>query len=124
MSLTMPIPKALRDEMDADPFYHRCCLTGEREGPYNKIDWHHNFMWAGKRVNEKWCILPVSKDMHDMVHRPGIRDSLNRIMLNRADDATLRKYSKVVDLIKRRDQLNKIYDSQRKHTKGQAGTDA
>lgn len=117
MAMTKPIPKALRDEMEADPFYRQCCLTGIRkDSSWERIEWHHNFesyLNGNKgRVNEKWCILPVAKTMHDRAKEPWIKRQLDRIMLNRADDATLRKWSKVVDLIKYRDQLNKEYENQ------------
>jgi hypothetical protein len=107
--ITKPIPKKLREEMDADPFYHRCCITGVRESSYSKIEWHHAFTWKGERLNEKWCILPVLKWIHDIANRSDIKEMLDRRMLNRADDETLKKYSKAVDLVAKRDRLNKIY---------------
>lgn len=99
--------------MEADPFYHRCCLTGTPKGPYAKVEWHHNFesyMHGNKgRLNEKWCILPVLKEIHDKANTRKIRDLLDWVMLNRATEAELRHWSKVVDLIKRKNSLNKTY---------------
>lgn len=109
MSLTMPIPEALRNEMEADPFYHRCCLTGVPRTAYTKIEWHHNFEHGGERVNEKWCILPLLKEVHDRARDTDIKDYLDWIMLNRASQETLIKYSGAVDLVRRREYLNQKY---------------
>lgn len=116
MSLTMPIAKKLRDEMEADPFYHYCCLLHIKRSSYTKIEWHHNFTWAGKRLNEKWCILPLEKSMHARAGERWIKEKLDRIMLNRADEATLRKYSKAVDLVALRDRLNVRHEDQENHS--------
>ena len=50
------IPTGLRNRMDAKPEYHRCMLTGMA---HEKIDWHHAFLYAGRQVNEEWCIIPL-----------------------------------------------------------------
>ncbi len=109
MSLTKPIPKKLRDEMSEDPFYQRCCITLMTKSTTRKIEWHHNFRWQGTRLNEKWCILPVLKEIHDKADTSLMKEKLDWVMFNRADDETLKKYSKAEDLIKKRDRLNKIY---------------
>jgi hypothetical protein len=98
------IPPKLREEMASDPYYSKCCITGNRN---EKIDFHHNLIFAGRQVNEKWCILPLSKSMHDIEKRPDIKERLDWIMLNRASDDKLRRYSKAIDLIRKRDILNK-----------------
>lgn len=116
MSLTKPIPKKLRNEMNADPFYHSCCLSGKTRAQV-KIEWHHNFetyQYGNKgRLNEKWCILPVAKIFNDKANVREVRDLLNWIMLNRASDETLEKYSKCLDLKRVRDNLNKQYDKKK-----------
>ena len=99
-----PIPKKLREEMASDPFYKRCCITNHVLG---KIEWHHHLIFAGKQVNEKWCILPISKFVHDNLCH--FKKKLNWIMYNRATDEELKKYSGVVNLISERDKLNKLY---------------
>ncbi len=117
MSLTKPIPKSLRDEMERDPFYQACCLSGRIRSPKNKIEWHHNFETYQNgnkgRLNEKWCILPVLKELHEKAKVSEIRDLLNWVMLNRADEATLKKYSKSLDLVKHRAYLNSKYDKKK-----------
>lgn len=76
------IPVNLREEMANDPYYKKCCLTGYTN---EKINWHHNFIYAGKQVNEKWCILPVKESIHQ--YHKGItsevKEKLDYIMLNR-----------------------------------------
>lgn len=109
MSMTMPIPRAMRDRMNADPFYKKCCVTGIEASPWVRIERHHAFTWAGKRVNEYWCIVPLEKEIHRRVHEKWIAEVVEWVILNRAGDDTLRKYSKARDLIKRRDQLNAQY---------------
>ena len=105
------IPPKLREQMHNHPFYKRCCVTGRgirTENRFNpeRIEWHHNLIFAGKQVNEMWCILPVMKKIHDREKQPHIKEILNWIMLNRATDEELRRYSKVEDLIAKRDKLN------------------
>jgi len=119
MSLTKPIPKRLQNEMEADQFYQRCCVTGIRRGPGVIIQWHHNFevyMHGNKgRLNEKWCILPLLKSVHDKADRSDVREFLEWIMLNRADDETLRKWSKVDNLIEKRNRLNLKYEDKKNY---------
>lgn len=98
------IPDDLRTEMANDPYYKKCALTGTTDG---KIDWHHNLIYAGRQVNEKWCIIPLSKPIHDRIDY--YKDKVDWIMLNRATDDELRAYSKAIDLITKRNRLNKLY---------------
>jgi hypothetical protein len=100
------IPKALKADMAADPFYRQCCITGAL-ATNTKVEWHHNFIFAGRQVQEKWCILPLRKDIHDDI--VSYKERCDWIMYNRADDETLRRYSKSKDLIRERDRLNKKY---------------
>lgn len=119
MALTKPIPKALRDKMDADPYYHRCCVTGARSGPGIRIEWHHNFRSYAHgnkgRLNEEWCILPLLSSVHAKADRREVKEFLDWIMLNRADDATLKKWSVVDNLINIRARLNKKYEDKKNH---------
>lgn len=115
--LTKPIPQKLRDEMSADPYYERCCVTGVKRGPGVKIEWHHNFSSYANgnkgRVNEKWCILPVHEKIHAKADTREVREILDRIMLNRADDATLKRWSKSENLIEKRDRLNRNHENKK-----------
>lgn len=99
--------------MEADPFYRTCCVSGVR-GPFVKIDWHHNLIFAGRQVNEKWCILPLAQPIHDRIVE--YKEIVDWIMLNRATDEELRRYSKAVDLISKRAKLNKKYGAWKGNT--------
>ena len=92
--------------MANDKFYDKCCITGLSKNAV-KIDFHHNLQYAGQRVNEKFCILPLA----DWVHRNIVKhkQKCDWIMLNRATDQELEKYSKAVDYKRERSRLNKIY---------------
>ena len=92
------IPKKLKEEMATDPFYARCCITGALAKD-TKVDWHHNLIFAGRQVQEKWCILPLAKHVHDYIVK--YKEQCDWIMLNRADDDTLRRFSKAINLITR-----------------------
>ena len=107
--MTKPIPPKLREELDAEKYYHRCCVTGTQSGPYAKIDWHHNFTYGGKgRVNERWCILPLLKEIHDKADTTRIKEILDWIMLNRAPEEVFEKYNRS-NLREKKDRLNKKY---------------
>lgn len=76
------IPEKLREQLSVDRYYNKCCLTGNT---LEKIDWHHNFQYGGKQINEWWCILPVKQSIHQ--YHQGItsevKERLDFIMINR-----------------------------------------
>lgn len=94
--------------MANDPFYKRCCITGSTSG---KIDWHHNLIFAGRQVNEKFCILPLSKEVHDNIHK--YKEQCDWIMLNRASEHELSCFSKAIDYRRLKEFLNKKYGTYR-----------
>jgi len=106
MSLTSPIPPKLREEMANDKFYDKCCITGLSKNAV-KIEWHHNLMFSGKRVNAKFCILPLA----DFVHRNIVKykQKCDWVMWSRASEQEIAKYSKAINYKRERDRLNKIY---------------
>lgn len=99
-----PIPPGLRHDMSEDPYYKNCCLCGSFG-----TEWHHNFIYAGRQLNEKWCILPLCPYHHRIEKRKDIKEILNWIMFNRAGDEILIHYSKAVNLIYQKETLNKKY---------------
>ena len=104
-----PIPKKLRSELSQDPFYKQCCITGSKKN----IQFHHNFIWAGRQINEKWCILPLTKSIHDMIWKREVKEQCDWIMLNRASGEELEKYGRITNLIHKRDYLNKKFGNSR-----------
>lgn len=102
------IPPELREELNRDPFYKRCCLTGRTDG---KIDWHHNMLWKGKSLQKKFAILPVHISIHQY-HKgltSEVKEKLNWIMVNRMTPEELDYYSKVVSYTALKKRLNEKY---------------
>lgn len=110
-----PIPQKVKKQILEDSFYEKCCITGLFSSEV-KIDWHHNFKYAGKQIDEKWSILPLERyykgknfhQYHEGITKE-IQEKLDWIMLNRATDEELKKYSKCIDLIEKRKKLNKKF---------------
>ena len=108
-----PIPPLLRKEMSNDPYYIFCCILDAKcEG---KIEWHHNLIYAGRQVNEKFCILPLCEFHHDNIAR--FKEVVDVLMLNRATDEELLRYSKAVNYIAMRERLNKKYGKNTNNTR-------
>lgn len=99
------IPEELREEMANDPFYKKCCLEDYTFGCVGKIEWHHNLIYAGRQVNEKFCILPVCKYHHDHEKDTEIGERLDYIMLHRATEDDLRRFSKCIDYVALKERL-------------------
>lgn len=113
--LGKPIPKKLRANMAADPFYKTCARNEAlndhicEANPLNGqlIEWEHAIIYKGNKLQEKWAIIPICYK----VHRGGLLDkNINIwIALNRASPDELAAHSKAVDLKRERDRLNAIY---------------
>ncbi len=97
------IPTKLRFELANDPFYKVCVITGLGTG---KIEWHHNLIFAGRQVQEKFAILPLMDYIHEKARLSHVKDILDWIMLNRATTEELERYSKAENLVEKRDRLN------------------
>lgn len=98
------IPLDLRAQLEADPYYKHCAISLVM-GP--KIDWHHNLIYAGRQVQARFCIIPLSNVVHEEIvfHK----EEVDWIMVNRATDEELVHYSKVIDYLRMRDVLNQKY---------------
>lgn len=90
-----PIPQKLKEEILADDYYKKCCLTGIIN---DKIDWHHAWQYAGKQINEKWAIMPIWWRKHayygdkDSVHNSLItKEYVQYLSLLRTDISDLKK---------------------------------
>lgn len=102
--------------MAEDPYYKKCARRDEGDCA-GRITWEHAFYWKGKRLNEKWCIIPICA-YHHAVDEFSENGKLNKekhlwIALTRADDETLKKYSKATDYIALRNRLNEKYHTHR-----------
>lgn len=85
------IPPRLRQELADDPYYKVCCITGVSN---EKIEWHHNFIFAGRQVQEKECILPVTQGVHEQARNVEMREKLDLVMLRRMSEEQLDRFSK------------------------------
>ena len=89
-SMVKPIPLKMREELAEDPFMQECCLRHiECQGA---LQWHHNLMYASKRINEKGAILPLCEFHHRKEGK--YKDQLNFIMELRMTDEEKAKYPK------------------------------
>ena len=94
----------MRVVMEMTPFYSKCCITGTKD---ERIEWHHNLIFGGQRVNEIFCILPLAQSVHrDIVKH---KEKCDWIMWNRASEEEIKRYSKAVDYQKEKERLNNIY---------------
>lgn len=98
-----PIPPKLREEMALDPFYKKCIITGKTE----EIEWHHALIYAGRQLQAKFAIVPVTKYVHDRII--AYQEKILWVVLNRATPEELKKYSKAIDYTYRLKQLNAKY---------------
>lgn len=64
--MRLPIPQEMRDFLSKDPFMRLCVVGSECSG---RVEWHHAFMYAGKRINEVWAILPLCKHHHEHINK-------------------------------------------------------
>lgn len=98
------ISPALKKKMASDPFYKQCCVTGRKD---EKIDWHHNLTFKGKRVNEEFCILPLLASVHREIIR--YKEVCDWIMWNRAMPEQIKQYSVAVDYQFEKERLDKKF---------------
>lgn len=83
-SLTSKIPTPIRDSLAKDPFMSKCCIADEHCS--GRIEFHHNFIYAGKRINELWSILPVCHYHHSKADYRNYKEKLNWQMIQRIKD--------------------------------------
>lgn len=103
-----PIPKQLRNDLSNDPFYKQCAITGKKN---EKIDWHHNLIFGGSQVNERFAIIPLLKSVHDKIHL--YKEICDWIMWNRATPEQISYYSKAQNYAKTKEYLNSKYGDYR-----------
>lgn len=105
------MPRKLREDLSRDQEYARgyCIYHGRFHGPGVKTEWHHNMIFAGRQVQERFAILSICKEVHDKANWKQVRERLDWIMLNRASNDDLVFYSRAGDLIRRREILNEKY---------------
>lgn len=87
-SMVKPIPLKMREELAEDTFMQTCCLKStDCQG---RVQWHHNLIYAGKRINEKGAILPVCEWHHEKESK--FKKDLDFMMELRMTDEDKSKY--------------------------------
>lgn len=81
-----------------------CCVCGN---PHTQ--WHHNFEYGRKAVNEAWCILPLCPTHHAMVREIKFRRLIDWAMYNRATNEELKQYSRVMNYVVKRGWYNQLF---------------
>ena len=90
-----PIPLNLREQLNSDDFYTKCCVgNSECRG---RIEFHHTLIFAGRQVNERFCILPVCHYHHEHEKDKELHEKLTYIWLCRASSEDLERFSKGID---------------------------
>ena len=109
------IPLKQRKEMALDPYY-RVCARQEALHDHEcdgKITWEHALIYAGKKVQSSWSIIPLCEWAHSVNRHqdgPGLNKEINVwIALNRATDEEVIQVSKAIDYIRMRAVLNGKY---------------
>lgn len=103
------IPLKLREELNKDPEYGYCCITGKRGTCEDPIEWHHNLKFAGSNVQERFCILPILQSIHFRADNIQVRETLDRAMIFRDTENKLfdpMGYGKAVNWRQREIYLN------------------
>ena len=90
------IPLKLRKEMSEDPYYYRCAREdGTCKG---RITWEHALLYANKRVQEKFAIIPICEYHHGLGkywNKEGFNKEINELIaLSRATEEDFNKYPK------------------------------
>lgn len=80
--------------MADDPFYLRCCISGDYATRTDPIEWHHNLIYGGKQVQARFAILPIKRSLHRQANLKRMRQQLDWVMWNRASEAEITRYSK------------------------------
>lgn len=108
------IPKKLKEELLADPYYKFCSLFGHHNHICGgRITFEHTLIFAGKQVQAKFAIIPLCARGHE-VYEYQDAHTMNKeqnkwVALNRATDDELRSISKVINYIRERERLNNIF---------------
>lgn len=93
--------------MADNKFYKKCCIADTNCS--GRIEFHHNLIFAGKQVNEEFCILPICYYHHEKEKHQIYKEKLNWIMWGRATDEQILRYSKAINYGETLIRLEKTY---------------
>lgn len=103
------MPKALRDELAADPYYSKCCLQViPGHTCSGRITWEHALEYKGRQIQEKFAIIPLCWESH---LGGGLNKKRNHwVALSRATEEDWKKYDRARDRwMQELRYLNKLY---------------
>jgi hypothetical protein len=84
------IPPKLKEELRNDPHWRVCTLADEN--CKGRVQWHHNFKYANKQIQEKFSIISLCKHHHEIARGREHRDLIDWICISRATPEELAKY--------------------------------
>lgn len=110
--------ESLRTEVGQDPEYTRCALKNillSTIGPCGgRVTREHAIIFAGKKVQEKWAIIPCCAAHHGVDQYQDAPTQARKeirvwVALNRATDEEIQSVSKVENYSRRKAFLNQKY---------------
>ena len=106
------IPLAHKNNISNDPFFKECARKNDGSCK-GRITIEHALIYAGRQISEMWNYVPLCEYHHDVNTQQGNGD-LNKeknvwIALNRAEKSDLDKYSKAINYVIMRENLNRKY---------------
>lgn len=84
-----PISPRVKNILNTDPFYKKCCITGRRD-----VTMHHVWIYRMAQIDEAWAIVPLSASIHTSHLPTEIRERCELISLIRATDEELANFPK------------------------------
>lgn len=55
-----PISKKVKAVLEKDPWMKKCCYCGT----FENIEWNHAIQYAGKQLDEVYCLTPLCRNCH------------------------------------------------------------
>lgn len=105
------ISPKVKTKLEQEP---NVCALRHFGGCGGRITWEHTLIYGGKQIDEVWAIIHLCARHHnvDQYQDCGLLDKEKNVWvaLNRATDAELAQYSKVIDYQGEKKRLNAIYD--------------
>lgn len=106
------MPFELRADIELDSEYRRCALKGLQFGRCEgRITREHALIFAGKKIQEKWAIIPCCAAHHGVDFFQDATTEAPKevriwVALNRATEGEILAVSRVVNYFRERDRLN------------------
>jgi len=74
-----PIPEKIKKQINKDPFYNVCCITGS-----TGVSIEHAQIYAGKQISDLWALVPLRRDLNTSHPPKEVKDKCKLISLERA----------------------------------------